>query len=116
MEQFTVTLPLILMITYAIYQRLLHPLRRFPGPFWASITDLWQVYMLRQGNYPQMLCKLHQRYGQIVRIGPNELSFNGSLAIDHIYKAGRIMGKGPLYDGFTSFRPNVFGLRDETVS
>jgi hypothetical protein len=58
---------------------------------------------------------LHERYGNIVRIGPNELGFNDGEAITDIYKVGRVMEKGPFYDGFVGFQPNVFSLRDESV-
>ena len=102
-------------LSYVVYQQYLHPLNCFPGPFWASLTDVWKVQLLRTGTMPAQLSSLHERYGDIVRIGPNELSFNNESAVKEIYKAGRAMEKGPLYDGFTSFKPNVFGLRDEEV-
>ena len=101
--------------SYVVYQRYLHPLGRFPGPFWASLTGLWKIRVLLTGDMPAQLCKLHEKYGNIIRIGPNELSFNTETALNDIYKAGRVMEKGPLYDGFTSFKPNVFGLREEDV-
>lgn len=103
------------LLSYVIYQRYLHPLSCFPGPFWASLTDVWKVHLMRTGTAPAQLSSLHERYGDIVRIGPNELSFNNLSGVEEIYRAGRAMEKGPLYDGFTSFKPNVFGLRDEDV-
>lgn len=102
-------------LSYVFYQQWLHPLSRFPGPFWASLTDVWKVHILRTGTMPAQMRSLHERYGDVVRIGPNELSFNHPSAVDEIYKVGRAMEKGPLYEGFTSFKPNVFGLRDEDV-
>lgn len=105
----------LVLLIYIVYQRYFHPLSKYPGPFLASITDLWQVSVLRTGRLPSLLVDLHEKYGTIVRIGPKELSFNDSNAVTDIYKAGRVVQKGPLYDGFTSFKPNVFGLRDEDV-
>lgn len=93
-----------------------HPLRTFPGPFWAAHTDLWRVYHLSTKRFPETILELHARYGQVVRIAPNELSFEGVGIIEQVYKAGRKFVKSDFYDGFTAFHPNLFGTRDEEVS
>lgn len=105
-----------LSLFYVLYQRFLHPLSRYPGPFLASLTDLYKVYLLYTGRLPALLLQLHEKHGDVIRIGPDELTFSNAAALLDIYKAGRIIEKGPMYDGFTSFKPNVFGLRDENVS
>lgn len=46
-------------------------------------------------------------------IGPNDLDFQDADAVAAIYKSGRIMPKSSFYDGFTAFKANVFGTRDE---
>ena len=107
---------IIIVFIYVLYQRLFHPLSRYPGPFWASLTDLYKVHFLCTGCLPALFLQLHEKHGDVVRIGPNELTFRDAAALSDIYKAGRVMEKGPMYDGFTSFKPNVFGLRDENVS
>ena len=48
-------------------------------------------------------------------IGPNDLDFQDADAVAAIYKSGRIMPKSSFYDGFTAFKANVFGTRDEAV-
>ena len=58
----------------AIYRVFFHRLRQFPGPMGAKITKLYGVYMSRDSRYIDGLHALHQKYGDIVRIGPNELS------------------------------------------
>lgn len=65
---------------------------------------------------PNTLLELHEKYGPVVRIGPNDLSFQHAAAIDAIYKSGRKLIKSNFYDGFTTFHPNLFGTRDEEVS
>jgi len=100
-------------IGYVIYQRFFHPLSKFPGPFLASLTDLWKIYNLASHRAPEMMQDLHDRYGQIVRIGPNDLSFTSKDAVAAIYKSGRSMPKSVFYDGFTAFKPNLFGTQDE---
>lgn len=103
-------------VAYLAYFRWFHTLSKFPGPFWASQTDLWRVYQLCTRRMPETLLKLHEKYGPVVRIGPNELSFQSSEALATIYKSGRTMIKSNFYDGFTAFIPNLFGTRDEEVS
>ena len=58
---------------YVVYQWLFSPLAKFPGPFIAKISKLWRAYMTARGQWHRDLVKLHERYGSVVRIGPNEL-------------------------------------------
>ncbi|KAH8813466.1 cytochrome P450 [Flagelloscypha sp. PMI_526] len=51
-----------------------HPLATYPGPFLASLSNLWMVYQVSGGKRHVLLIKLHQKYGTHVRIGPNALS------------------------------------------
>lgn len=43
--------------------------------------------------------KLHQVYGSIVRVAPNELAINDVEAIKLIYGTSSLCTKGPWYDG-----------------
>ena len=100
---------------YVSYYRLVHPLAKYPGPFWASLTNLWKVKELWSLHLPDTLVRLHEEHGDIVRIGPNQISFRQGGAVPRIYKAGRVLAKTSFYDGFTSFNPNLFGTQDEEV-
>jgi benzoate 4-monooxygenase len=93
-----------------------HPLRKFPGPFWAAHTDIWRVYHLWTRRMPDTLLKVHEKYGPVVRIGPNDLSFQSVEILNDVYKGGRKFIKSNFYDGFTTFHPNTFGMLDEDVS
>lgn len=67
-------------------------------------------------DLPQAVLKAHKKYGPVIRIGPNDVNFQGRDAIDPIYKAGRAMPKTKFYDGFTPATiANLFSSRDETV-
>ncbi|KAF5256280.1 hypothetical protein FOXYS1_13252, partial [Fusarium oxysporum] len=105
----------LLMILYIVYYRYLHPLSKYPGPFFASFTNLWKVQQLWSLHMPDTLIRLHQEYGDVVRIGPNQLSFSQGGAVPRIYKAGRHLPKTNFYDGFTSFNPTLFGTQDEEI-
>ena len=104
-------------IGYLVYQRFFHPLSDFPGPFLASITDVWQVYQFVTLKQPYNLTDLHEKYGPFVRYGPDKLSVTSEDAIPLIYqKGGKTMPKTEFYDAYGAARPNVFGMRDEFVS
>lgn len=72
---------LALITSYVAYQRLFHPLARYPGPFWASLTDIWSLSLSTKGNWPQAVERLHARYGSVVRIAPNEVAIDKPEAI-----------------------------------
>jgi hypothetical protein len=104
------------LVVYVIYQRFFHPLAEYPGPFLASLTDLWQVRQFLTLRQPYTLTELHERYGQFVRYGPNKLSVTAEDIIPVVYqKGGRHMPKTEFYDAFGSKIPNIFGMRDESV-
>ncbi|KIX03159.1 uncharacterized protein Z518_06710 [Rhinocladiella mackenziei CBS 650.93] len=105
---------LILFLFYVIYQRYFHPLAKYPGPFLASVTDLWQAYQFITLKQPYHLTVLHEKYGPFVRYGPDKLSTTCESAVPLIYqKGGRHMPKTEFYDAYGATHPNVFGMRDE---
>ncbi|KAH8888103.1 cytochrome P450 [Thozetella sp. PMI_491] len=107
---------LVYLIIYVVYQRFFHPLAKYPGPFLASVTDLWQVSQFLSLKQPYTLTELHEKYGQFVRYGPDKLSVTAEDAIPILYqKGGRMMPKTEFYDAYGSTHPNVFGMRDEAA-
>lgn len=46
-----------------IYNRYFHPLRRHPGPVWASLTDLYKLYALWAKHIPTSQLALHRKHG-----------------------------------------------------
>lgn len=71
----------------AIYNLYFHPLRDFPGPKLAAATPLPFVWRLINGRFPAWTNELHAKYGVVVRVHPDELSFIGSSAWRDIYLA-----------------------------
>lgn len=70
----------------AIYNIYFHPLSKFPGPKLAAATQLPIARASLNGTLTQWLKELHDRYdSDVVRTGPNELSFNGPSAWKDIY-------------------------------
>lgn len=99
---------------YVIYQRWFHPLAKYPGPFWASITDLWQVSEFLSLQQPYNLTDLHAKYNSpFVRYGPDKISITTEDAIPLLFqKGGRHYPKTEFYDAYGAKTPNVFGMRD----
>ncbi|KAJ3939950.1 uncharacterized protein N0V96_009943 [Colletotrichum fioriniae] len=103
-------------VIYVVYQRFLHPLAAYPGPFWASITDLWQVNQFLSLKQPYNLTELHEKYGEFVRYGPDKLSITAEEVVPLVYqKGGQRMPKTEYYDAFGSKTPNIFGMRSTEV-
>ncbi|GAB1318032.1 Cytochrome P450 E-class, group IV [Madurella fahalii] len=69
-------------VTYRLF---FHPLRRFPGPLAAKITKLHGLYTGVNGQIHVEQNKLLAKYGNIVRIAPNELFIVSSEAIPKIH-------------------------------
>ncbi|KAA8568678.1 hypothetical protein EYC84_007681 [Monilinia fructicola] len=88
-----------LVSSIVIYRVLFHPLRRFPGPFAAKLTKLSHVWRLRgtSDNYLQAH-RLHATFGDIVRVGPNELSIVKPGAVKALMGQGSKCTKSPWYD------------------
>lgn len=60
-------------------------LRNIPGPFLASITDLWRARHQWRGSLRANLIRLHEEKGPLVRYGVNSVSINDPSAISIIY-------------------------------
>ncbi|TVY42390.1 Cytochrome P450 monooxygenase, partial [Lachnellula occidentalis] len=85
-----------------IYRLYFHPLARFPGPKYLAASALSQFYYQNlKGVFYKQIRDLHDQYGDIVRVAPNELSIDGSIGWDDIYghkKAGQLeFGKDSLW-------------------
>ncbi|KAK3367902.1 cytochrome P450 [Podospora didyma] len=50
-----------------------HRLRALPGPWLARFSYLWVIRYMYSGRLLEHLETLHNRYGPLIRIGPNEL-------------------------------------------
>ncbi|KAF2105145.1 cytochrome P450 [Rhizodiscina lignyota] len=103
----------LLIVAWLLSRAFFNPLGQIPGPFWAKLTHLWKAYHMYKRDLPQAILKAHEKYGPVIRIGPNDVNFQSRDAIDPIYKAGRSMPKTIFYDAFTAIQPNLFSTRDE---
>lgn len=66
-------------------RRLFHPLRSVPGPWINSVSELPATLALVTGNQHIYYRWLHEEYGSVVRVSPDELSFISVDAREEIY-------------------------------
>ncbi|PVI03002.1 isotrichodermin C-15 hydroxylase [Periconia macrospinosa] len=77
-------------IARIIYNLFLHPLRKFPGPLLQRASALpWAIQQV-SGTQAFATQRLHDKYGPVVRITPNHLSFTDPNAWKDIY--GHLVG------------------------
>ncbi|KAG1781607.1 cytochrome P450 [Suillus placidus] len=75
-----------------------HPLARYPGPIPCRISKFWMAWVSRDGKQHIFYSRLHQTYGDVVRIGPNELSIRNVNAVVPLMGSNGLP-KGPHWDG-----------------
>lgn len=62
-------------------------LRHIPGPFPGNLTNFLRVKWVTTKRAHLILQEMHEKYGEVVRIGPNTVSFSNPEAIPSIYTA-----------------------------
>ncbi|KAL8893989.1 MAG: hypothetical protein Q9207_008560 [Kuettlingeria erythrocarpa] len=70
-----------------IYNLYFHPLAKFPGPILWSLARLPYVRAMQTGTLVNSITQFHAKYGPIVRVAPDELSFIDPAACRDIYAA-----------------------------
>ncbi|EME39350.1 hypothetical protein DOTSEDRAFT_91733 [Dothistroma septosporum NZE10] len=98
-----------LVITRAYYD----PLRRVPGPRLCRFTPLYDWYKSWLGYECRWIEGLHQKYGPVVRIAPNEVVISEGEALAPIYTEKGGFFKSPAYVNFDSEgHPTIFSGLD----
>lgn len=87
----------------AIYRITFHPLASFPGPKLWVVSEIPYSYFAAKGTIVYKLADLHNIYGPVVRVRPDELSYITADAWKDIYGARAAL---PKYDGITRRGPN----------
>ncbi|KAA8893037.1 cytochrome P450, partial [Sphaerosporella brunnea] len=68
-----------------------HPISKIPGPKLAAFNRIYFSYIWLSGRYPQIVKDLHDKYGPVVRLSPNQVSFNTATSWKDIY--GHVKGR-----------------------
>ncbi|KAJ6111538.1 hypothetical protein N7523_007599 [Penicillium sp. IBT 18751x] len=80
-----------------IYKRLSNPLSRIPGPSISRWTDIVYLYYWLAGQVPYYVHDLHEKYGPIVRTGPNRVDVCDINAVKEIHKTNSRFLKSAWY-------------------
>ncbi|KAI5866275.1 cytochrome P450 [Durotheca rogersii] len=72
-------------------------LNKYPGPFLASLTDLWRLWDVYRRRPERTHQQLHAKYGDVVRLGPNTLSFADPKSLKTIYGLNKGFVKSDFY-------------------
>ncbi|KAH7419068.1 cytochrome P450 [Cadophora sp. MPI-SDFR-AT-0126] len=78
----------IIWICIGLYRAILAPLSKLPGPKYSLVTDLWLMSKEFTSKRREYIHGLHEQYGPVVRLGPNEVSFTSLEALKEIYTSG----------------------------
>ncbi|KAK2785655.1 hypothetical protein FQN52_008343 [Onygenales sp. PD_12] len=82
-----------------VYRIWFHPLRAFPGPLARKVTAFTSMKSAITGFKAYLRTgRLHEEYGDFVRIRPREISINLADAVRDIHGPTSVCVKGPLYD------------------
>ncbi|KAJ5915766.1 hypothetical protein N7454_010907 [Penicillium verhagenii] len=102
-----------------IYNVFFHPLCKIPGPFLAKLSRFWLFALEIKGTQHLEIHSLHRKYantrgsGPMMRISPNEVSFNDIEASDIIYaQTSKFTKSEYYYRAFEDPGPNLFSIRD----
>ena len=123
-------------IAYCLKNYFNNGLNTYPGPALAKVTDCWRFWDVYRRRPDITQLALHRKHGDIVRLGPNCLSFANPQAIKQIYGLNKGMTKvrapttllpatilRPLKSGFYPVQqavsngnrlPSLFSTTDET--
>ncbi|KAI9068087.1 high nitrogen upregulated cytochrome P450 monooxygenase 2 [Trametes sanguinea] len=93
------TFSITIVVALALYRLSpFHPLARYPGPTPCKLSKFWMAY-ISLGGYQHLYIKdLHDCYGDIVRIGPNELSLRDPSILNAMMGPGGLP-RGPYLAG-----------------
>lgn len=88
-------------------------LRRFDGPLLARLTNWWVAYVTCRNARSSYVLDAHRRYGPVVRIQPDHLSFSEPRAIVDIYSFQSKMLKSEFYESFSG--PDHAGKNERSI-
>jgi len=74
-------------ISWILSTKYLTPLRKLPGPLFASFSKFPRFFSVLRGRPHEWELEAHRKYGRIVRTGPEQVSVGDPAAINLIYNA-----------------------------
>ncbi|KAE8150656.1 cytochrome P450 [Aspergillus avenaceus] len=108
----------VLILLYLGHLYFYHRLDRYPGPLLAKFTNLWRFWDVWNRQPHETHIALHRKHGDVVRLGPNTLSFSSPAAVKAIYGLNKGFIKSEFYPvQMTTSKgeslPSLFSTLDE---
>ncbi|KAL3476805.1 cytochrome P450 [Aspergillus californicus] len=103
------------LICTTVYRLFLHPLAKVPGPFLARTSFLYSFWYNLGGQFYLRVEELHEQYGPIVRITPNEVHLSDPENCEKIYFVGSRYAKDPAFYNATGVPTATFATSDPDV-
>ncbi|KAL4797409.1 cytochrome P450 [Aspergillus venezuelensis] len=103
-----------------VYRLFFHPLAKVPGPLLARTTWLYSTWFnIVRGRFYLHIQELHEQYGPIIRITPNEIHLSNPENCEKIHFVGSRFIKDPGFYGafgidksiFTTVNPEVHRIK-----
>lgn len=90
-----------------VLRRASAPITKLPGPAVSKFTSIWLKWKEMSALRTVYIHSLHEEYGPVVRVAPNEVSFTSWAAVKEIYcSSGSGYDKTEFYDLF-----RIYGRR-----
>ncbi|KAL6709305.1 hypothetical protein ACN47E_001712 [Coniothyrium glycines] len=84
-------------LAFLLHNKYWKGLNKYPGPWSAGYSNWWRFRDVRKRNHHLTTLALHRKHGDIVRLGPNVLSFADPKAIKQIYGLNKGVVKSDFY-------------------
>lgn len=86
------------LVVFALNRVLNDKLKQYPGPKLARWTNGWRFWdAITTPHQKSSLIRLHEQFGDVVRISPNVLSFGHPQAVRDIYGTDKHFNKSNYY-------------------
>ncbi|KAL6703106.1 hypothetical protein ACN47E_010243 [Coniothyrium glycines] len=94
------------------------PTKNIPGPLLARFTRWYEYCAVLRGKSNLEYLQLHDKFGPVVRMGPNRYSFSDPSDVKIIYELGGKFIKSEFYHPLMAPNPdlqNIFTIRDPSL-
>lgn len=81
------------LVVHLLQNKFYNGLNKYPGPLIAAYTNWWRFFENWTRETEKNHIALHRKYGDVLRLGPNVLSFADPRAIKVIYGLNKGMTK-----------------------
>ena len=86
----------------SVYQLYFSPLAAVPGPWYAAISDFWLTTHVARLQQCMTVQALFERYGPVVRVGPNKVVFCDLTTMRAVYCVHKF-DKSPFYKALLTY-------------